>query len=945
MGDEGGGVILGRQGELSAIEAFLDQASRGTAVLVLQGEAGIGKTTLWQAGVRGAEAQGRSLLVARAVRTEAGLPYVALADLLASVDDDLVGLLPAPQSQALETALLRRAAPEGELDPRAVAVAFLGILRLVARRGPCLVAIDDLEWVDEASRGALEFALRRLGEEPIGFLCTLRSTTEEAGPLALGGRRQPALWLRRLHLGPLDREAIQALCTAVAGRELSRWTLGRIHEASRGNPFHALELVRALVQAGITELVPGQPFPVPPDLESLVRARLGRLPRSTRRILLAAACLSDPRVDQLDAALGPPGRAAHALEVGERAGIVERRGDGVRFVHPLYAWALYQSAHPAERRELHRRLARVASNPEDAARHLALAAEGPDEEIAAALEGAARQAAQRGAPQAAAELLELACTLTPAAAGEAARRRALGAARAHAAANHGDRAWALLEQLIEGDLSPAWRGEVLRLQGELAILRHGFPRGIELFRTALAELGLGPRLRALLGLDLTYALASSTLDVEQAREHARAALYEAQRSGDRVLVAQAVSTLTVVDQLAGEGFDAEASAEAMVFDEPEWPRPESVLAVRPRYNHGFLLTMSGQLGEARRVLEEVVHQSSLRGEVAELAFPYLFLVYIGCATGELEEAARVSLRSLRDAELSPEPWSLGLSHFARALLLAHSGPLEEARNTLAVAHQVLDQMGWTAGLWWTRWLRGFIHLAAGEGQAAARTFRTFLDTLIPGSSLAAVPDAVPDAVEALLGMGALEAARQAEELLPERSARGSPWVSAARARSRGLIEAQAGPGAGLRWLEEAAAGFEEAGRRFDLARLLLARGRIERRWRWRRAARLSLERAESLFGAMAAEPWAALARNELARIGGRSPMGRDLTASERRVAELAALGWTNRQIADELALSVRTVESHLAAVFRKLEVERRSQLSVRLAATSLKPPPRRGGTD
>jgi hypothetical protein len=283
-------VILGRDAELAEVQRFVDAVAEGPAALILEGVAGIGKTTLWQSGMELARARGYRVLSCRAEETEARLSYTGLGDLL----DIELPELPAPQKRALDVALLRAEVEGSQPDQRAVSVATLGVLRAFSKSTPVLIAIDDVQWLDAPSAKVLSFAARRLENEAVRLLVTLR-----AGPLAnpLGlVRTTPSLALRKLSVGPLSLEALTRLVRERLGTSLTHPVLLRLHDISQGNPFFALEIARALIAQGAS-LEPGQPLPVPDDLRELLGARLAALPREASRALLVVAAAGRPTDD------------------------------------------------------------------------------------------------------------------------------------------------------------------------------------------------------------------------------------------------------------------------------------------------------------------------------------------------------------------------------------------------------------------------------------------------------------------------------------------------------------------------------------------------------------------------------------------------------------------------------------------------------------------------
>src|SRR5512132_3502942 len=268
-----GSAVVGRDGELGAVERFLNGVPLGPSALVLEGSAGIGKTTLWQAATERAAARGYTILACRAAESEAKLALAALADLLAEVADDLLGRLPAPQRQALEVALLRRDAPGPLRDPRALATAVRSVLLELAARAPLLVAIDDLQWLDAPSTRMLDFAVRRLGTARVGILATSRVGDPHADRLSLE-RALPAGRVVPVRVGPLSVAALHHIIQARLGQVLPRPVLVRVAQAADGNPLFALEIARVLFERGVPP--PGQSDGAHCDRERLVRTNAVR---------------------------------------------------------------------------------------------------------------------------------------------------------------------------------------------------------------------------------------------------------------------------------------------------------------------------------------------------------------------------------------------------------------------------------------------------------------------------------------------------------------------------------------------------------------------------------------------------------------------------------------------------------------------------------------------
>jgi len=439
--------VIGREQELKSVYAVLDGPLEGPAGLVLEGEAGIGKSTLWVAAVTGARERGFRVLSSRLAEAEMGLAHVGLGDLFEGVLGVVLPALSAPRRRVLEAALLIEDASLDRVDDRAVAVAVRDSLQLLAEREPLLIAVDDVQWLDPSSSAALAFALRRLPSNNVLVLLARR-----LGDGAQAGLEQAldAERVRRVLVGPLTVGALHRFLRDRLGRSFARQTLLRIHERSGGNPFFALELARVLE----VDVDPLAPLPVPETLEELVRARIDELPLYTREALALASAMGTPS----EALLERAGVSSEALDPAVVAHVVERESGTIRFTHPLLSSVLYRQL-GEERWSVHGRIAGIVDEPVLRARHLALSRAAPDADIAAVLDDAAGVAADRGASAVSAELAEQALRLTPSASREARLRRAFAAARAHRVAGEWTRARTIAADLLAG---PALGGCVPR---------------------------------------------------------------------------------------------------------------------------------------------------------------------------------------------------------------------------------------------------------------------------------------------------------------------------------------------------------------------------------------------------------------------------------------------------------------------------------------------------
>jgi DNA-binding CsgD family transcriptional regulator len=919
------GLIIGRDAELASLRGFLSAAHDGPAALLLEGEAGIGKTTLWEAGLAEAGDRYGRVLSARPAEAERELSFTGLGDLLGDSLDAALPGLPAPQRRALGVALLLEPGGAQPPEQRAVAAGFLGALRALARDDPLLVAIDDLQWLDRPSATALGFALRRLHGEAIVFLLAQRF---EPGIVPAAGldRPPPGLRVERMAVAPLSLAALQRLLHLRAGRVFTRPTLRRIQHTSGGNPFFALELARAL---GDRSPRPGEPLPVPQELRLLLRRRLQGLPPDCADLLLAVALLGQPNLALLKAASGtdPQPHLAAAVD----AGVVRVEDGRVRFVHPLLASVVVEGAGEGHRRAWHRRLAELLQESESRARHLALGAAGPDEAVAEQVARAAHGVALRGAPDAAAELAEQARRLTPTMRTQELVGRAIDAAWYAWLAGDGLRAAALLRRAV----ATAPRGPVkARALNRLARVENhvGNRRAVpELCRAALAEAGTDLRLGAEIHAVLAWGLLQMREDLPSAAHSARTAVELAERLDDHHLLGDGLTAQAQSEFLLGGGQPSAAMERALALDR------EQVRVMRdPRMHSALLLLCADRLDEARALYSEVLERALSQGDESAVPFVRMRMSQVELLAGDWELALSHAVCGQDDALETGQRITAGSLACTRALVAAHLGRVDEARalaeEGLAGAEEAGDGIG--GGM--ARWALGLLELSLGNAAEAERV----LEQLWRANRAAGIVEPgenrfLGDLVEALVELRRLDEARERTAELERRGRElRRPAVQAVAARCRGLLAAAGGDLAGaLGELQQGLALHAEATLPSDRARTLLALGTVERRARSRREARDTLGEARAVFADLGARLWRVRAEDELGRIGGRAPSAGALTPSEQRVAELVAQGRTNREVATALVVTERTVESHLSHVYRKLGVRSRAELAHRYGSS------------
>jgi DNA-binding CsgD family transcriptional regulator len=645
--------------------------------------------------------------------------------------------------------------------------------------------------------------------------------------------------------------------------------------------------------------------------------RLDGLSQPVRALLEVIAALSDASLERVRAA-----GVGEAVDDAVVAGVLEFDGDRLRFTHPLLASAVDAGLGPQERRLLHRRLAEIVTDPEERAGHLALGAEGPSEEVAAALHAAATRAAARGALAPAARFAHEAVRLTPAGRDEDLARRRLDAAGYEIRNGNTAAGLAQVEPLV--DSLPRGSLHATALLRLLRLKEMDAEHELDLCRRAVDE-AVDDDVRAE-AHRITAECLMHAGDVPDALEHARAAVAIAESLDDAPLLVESLGTLCHYETYTAS--ITPGLLERAVDLERRVVRPSNNYS--PREILGLRLMYADRLDEARELLEQSYAAAVEIGDEGDRGSLLVHLTQLECRAGRLERAlahARECTVCFEQADVE-----IGVTRFPTALAAAHAGRVAEARTAAESVVTSPDES--LSGLFrlLNTWALGFLELSLGDAEAADRCLRGLPETLRSmGYRNPGVRPVYADAIEARIQSGDLDCETEIDELETAGRALDCPWAIAAGARCRGLLLAARGePGDAATELERALAEHERSPQPLELGRTLLTLGVVQRRVKQRAVARATLERALDLFDGIGAALWAEKAAAELARIPGRGRPAGELTETERRVAELVAEGLSNKEAAARLFVSVRAVEANLSKVYAKLGIRSRTELASRL---------------
>ena len=746
--------VIGRRAELERTGAWLKAAVADRIALFIEGEPGIGKTTLWSDGIKQARLGDWTVLVCRPRPSDAGLSNVGLTDLLRNVPDEAFSNLPPPQRRPLEVATLRQDAGDGDLEPRAVGTALTALLAGIAGRGSLLLAVDDAQWLDAASARALAFALHRQDRGDVRLLAAFRieSGVTRASPVfttfesALGREH-----IDRVSLGPMSIAALHRLILETLGESFTRPVLMRVHQAARGNPFYALEIAREIQRLG--PVPAGRPLPIPEDHRDLALLRLGRLPRATRDVLAQVAAMSRPSIADLN---------IDALAAAERAGIVRVfPGGRVDFTHPLYGSALYSSLPEATRRTLHRELASREGPLEERARHLALAAAGPDAASAEVLDRAAQAAGKRGAAEVAVELKELALRLTPLDDAEAVLRREIELALRRYYAGDAPGARYELERSLGSLPAGEDRARVLIELASVTWNQQGGDQALAMISRALEE-AASPSLRAQIHSRASWIAE----DVDQGLAHAEAALDLTDELEDPVLYSFALHNVARLKYYSGRGADHEAVERGMRLqrDAAAWD-----LSMVP----AFWARDFDDFATAIRRFEELLQICRERGDEASTCGILAHMALVYSMTGDMQRARGLTDEALDLAhQAGLEAW-IGVGLCTKGQVLARAGDLVEAK---AAADEVFRRLevnpdrtiGGLASM-----VLGFVAFSNGDHAEADHQFSR-IDAVDASYHVRESPNRFhADHAEAVMALGNLD---RAEAMVSRMEARARPTL-------------------------------------------------------------------------------------------------------------------------------------------------------------------------
>lgn len=901
--------LLDRRSERTAIDDLLELVRQGlSGVLVLRGCDGVGKTTLLDYAVDAAPGFRKSAIVG--VESEINLPYGAVHQLLIPflplIDD-----LPDPQRQALRVAFGLEAGPPPEHF--LVGLACLNLLSRAAVDQPVLCAVDDAHRIDAESALVLGFVARRLYADRLGMILTV----------AQGGEPAPFRQLPAIEVGGLPADAAAELLRSMTATPLEQAVVDRVVADTERIPLALVDIGSNYTaeELAARAYLP-VPMPVGEQLQERYLSRIHSLPSEVREFLLLVAAEPSGDRGRLRSAAAAAGIDADAAEAAaEAAGMIEASDNSVRFRYPLIRGAVYNGASDAGRRRAHHWLGQAGGRQGDADElvwHRAAAAAGPDEQVAADLHAAAKRARYRGAWPATAAMLRRSVALTPDPGIRA--RREIALARAELEIGHSRTAQELAEDALPSLTSGSSRGKAKVIIGDALFAQGSDVEAAEALADASAALADDPFASA----DALMAALNAAMQAGPADARKIAMISPPSASGRAPEVADLL--------LAGYRARFITGYQAAVA-----PLRAAVQALRandlePVTGHRWFMrgtVAAGSLWDDEALLDITNRWVGLirrLGALTDLPVALSFRAITLCLMGRLDRAADCWAEMHELMAASQTSRILGIKSGGEALLFALRGELEKARAAGLAQVRESTARGQGAPALMGRSIVALAELDAGRCEAAVDAGLQVIHDDPPFTQ----ERTLPVLIEAAIRSDQHEAARSAYAVLAERTTTaGTPWAHGLRALCQALLER--GSDAEAAYLDS----LSQLGRSHaavDLARAHLLYGQWLRRARRRRDARRQLRTAEDMFHAIGAPGLAEQARTELRATGERASKRTpqtevDLTPQEARVANLAAGGSANSDIAEHLFISPSTVDYHLGKVFRKLGVTTRTQLA------------------
>jgi DNA-binding NarL/FixJ family response regulator len=917
--------LIGRAFERAAILAALDASADRTAAVLLTGDAGIGKTAIWESIVAERRAAGDHVLISRATSAEARLPWVGMTDLMRTMPPATLESLPDVQRRALEVVSLQSSGSlqtSETLDERMVGTALLSALQSATNTAPVLLAIDDLPYLDTASASAVTFALRRIeGLHAARLLATVRDHDAQLPVLqGLSSDRYSVV-----SIGPLTLGALFDLLQSHRGIRLARPLLLRVYETSGGNPLYALELARALDRLEINPKA-GTPLPVPAGLNALVDARVRDLPADVADIVAATAAAWRFTADDHDSEAIELAVAAGMVVVDEPAVVGAARI--IRAAHPLLSAAAYNGLTAARRRQLHARLAAAADDPVERVRHAALAATEPQAALAADLDLGVAAALAAGVPDIAVGLAQLSLEHTTDDSLRPARLDRLADAQLRSGDSSG--AWQSQSDAIVATAPGAQRARRRIRLAEIATEATSWTDAERELQVAIAEAVDDPPVLA--EALLTLAAVTDDIDVAEASSQRAVDLLVAQDDPDPMILSGALAQLAAARFRAGRGLDHDLFARAIDI---ERAHPSRRLSDRADANYAALLKYADDIDAAQDRLLALLEEARATGDLSSITYALGHLVPTYLWRGQLargrayaDEHFEVAVQGELQSQETQARYNLGLA-------MAYQGQLDEASRILLGVLEAESINPWIVHR--VHAVLGFVALSRNDATGAVEHTDAWHEALVqmhfgePGYSRSHL-----DHVCALIEAGrTADAATFCDELSEQAERSGRESASAIVLTGRAMLEAHAGRmSSALALSASALSWYDTSPLRFDRARTLLIAGRISRRAKAKSDARLLLTEAEREFASFGATAWQAQAAAELARVNVRPSAPSELTETERLVAQLAASGLSNKEVADRTFLAVKTVEANLARVYRKLGIRSRAELGARMGSNT-----------